>query len=75
MKNKDDIVRKIMKFCPYDWAKDKEDVSRTLGYWLNEDKWVWDDKHLGGQTGGFRFMKTKSGHRYIETIPTRIYID
>jgi len=73
MKNKKEIVKKIMKMCPYDWAKNQEDVEKSLGYWLKEDD-MWGE-NLGSQTGGFVFLKTKSGRRYIETLPTRIYID
>lgn len=67
-----------MKYCPYDWAKDKEDVKRSLGYWLKEDA-MWKDVKYNNewsrQTGGFSFKITKTGKRYMETIPTRIYID
>ena len=79
MKDKKRIVKRIMQFCPYDWAKDKKDVEKALGYWLKEDD-MWRDLVPGDnfyccETGGFRFKKSNSGRRYIETIPVRIYID
>lgn len=80
MKDLKEVAKKIKKYCPYNWAEeeDLDDIVRIIGYWLKEDD-VWKDVKFGDeftcQTGGFSFKKTKSGNRYIETIPVRIYID
>ena len=73
MKKQETIIKQIMKFCPHKWAKDPEQVRTSLGYWLKEDD-MWG-KGLGWQTRGFIFKKTKSGRRYMETLPVKIYLD
>ena len=80
MKDLMKVAKKIKQFCPYDWAE-RESLNRLveiIGYWLKEDA-MWKDikynQDFYCQTGGFSFKITKSGRRYIETIPVRIYID
>ena len=66
-----------MKYCPYDWARDKKSVVKALDDWIIFNMWKdvdFSDKHFL-EAGGFRFKVTKTGRRYLETIPIRIYID
>ena len=70
MKDKKTIAKKIMKYCPYDWANTLEKVITSLNHWIADEE-MWN----GWQTGGFEFKKTKKGRRYIEIIPIRIYVD
>jgi len=60
----------IMSNCPYEWAKNEKNVEKSISQWLNDDT-IWDCC----ETGGFKFARSKTGRRYIETIPRRKYID
>ena len=71
-----DIVKKIMQFCPYDLAKDVADVEETVKNWIKSENELWDGcLETCWQTGGFVFKRAKSGRRYIEVVPSRIYFD
>lgn len=73
MKNRKLIVKKIMEYCPFSWAQNEEEVESHVDYLFSNNDQSFD--FTGEECGGFKYLKTKKGRRYMETIPARIYID